>query len=326
MQITVETPSLERASELVRALIDNISLALRGKPEAVERTIVCLIARGHLLVEDVPGVGKTTLAHATARSLDAKFNRIQFTSDLLPSDLTGLSVPAMIDGRPSDRFTFQPGPLFANVVLADEINRASPKSQSALLEAMSEQTVSMDGTTHPLPDPHFVIATQNPLEHTGTHPLPESQLDRFLMRIGIGYPSREHEAEVVLEDPAANALPALEPTITIDELRGIQHLSERVKFTESLVSYLLAIVDETRNHEALEMGVSPRGALALRRAAQGRALIDGRDFCIPEDIRELAMDVLAHRICAKFRGGARPGDEEPNWILGEILDRIPVPL
>lgn len=326
MEAPLPVPTLKRATDLAQSLIDNIAKALRGKQEVVERTVTCLISRGHLLIEDVPGVGKTTLARALALSIDADYHRIQFTSDLLPSDLTGLSIPTLIDGRPSERFEFQPGPLFANIVLADEVNRASPKSQSALLEAMSEQTVSVDGITHNLPDPYFVVATQNPLEHVGTHPLPESQLDRFLMRIGIGYPSREYEAEVVLEDPAANALRTLEAVIDITELRGIQELAGRVKFAESVLSYLLEIVEETRNHEGLELGVSPRGALALRRAAQSRALIDGRDFCIPEDIRELATDVLAHRISAKFRAGAVSGDEEPGWILREILDRIPVPL
>ena len=326
MQPTGEALSLQRATELTRALVDNIAAALRGKTDVVERTVACLIAGGHLLIEDVPGVGKTTLARAIARSIDADYKRIQFTSDLLPSDLTGLSVPLMIDGRPSDRFQFQPGPLFANVVLADEVNRASPKSQSALLEAMSERTVSVDGVTHHLPSPYFVVATQNPLEHIGTHPLPESQLDRFLMKLGIGYPERKHEAMLVLEDPAAVTLPSLKAVITLDELRAVQNLAGRVKVADALVAYLLEIVDETRSHEVLELGVSPRGALGLRRAAQSRALMDGRDFCIPEDIRDLAVDVFGHRISAKYRGRTSSGDEEPHWILREILDRVPVPL
>jgi MoxR-like ATPase len=326
MDNPVESLSLDQASQLARDLVDNIETALRGKPEAVNQTVTCLIARGHLLIEDVPGVGKTTLARATARSIDAEFHRVQFTSDLLPSDLTGISVPERENGQPTDRFCFQPGPLFANVVLADEINRANPKCQSALLEAMSEQTVSVDGTTHALPDPYFVVATQNPVEHYGTHPLPESQLDRFLMRIEIGYPPAESEAEVLREDPAATALPSLKPIVDLNELRAMQQLASQVKFTDDLVSYLLAIVEETRQHEALELGVSPRGALALRRAAQSHALIDGRDYCIPEDVRELAVCVLAHRVCTSLRGGVRPGGEEPPWILAEILDRVPVPL
>jgi len=326
MNNTGDAISLERASHLAKAMLSNIESALRGKSDVVMRTVICVIARGHLLIEDVPGVGKTTLARATALSIDADFNRIQFTSDLLPGDLTGICLPEISDGRASQSFRFQPGPLFANLVLADEINRANPKCQSALLEAMSEQTVSVDGTTHALPDPYFVVATQNPLEHYGTHPLPESQLDRFLMRIEIGYPSAEFEAEVLREDPAANTLPGLRPVVTLPELRGMQELAAQVKFSDDLIAYLLEIVEQTRQHESLDLGVSPRGALALRRAAQSRALIDGRDFCIPEDVHELAICVLSHRVWASLRGGVRPGDEESSWILREILDRVSVPL
>jgi MoxR-like ATPase len=307
-------------------MLRNVESVLRGKPEVVLQTVICVVARGHLLIEDIPGVGKTTLARAIARSIDAAFHRVQFTSDLLPSDLTGISIPEFTDGRTTHKFRFQPGPLFANVVLADEINRANPKCQSALLEAMSEQTVSVDGTTHPLPDPYFVVATQNPLEHYGTHPLPESQMDRFLMRIKVGYPSLEFEAEVLRDDPAASALPHLGPVVTLEELRAMQDLAGTVKFSDELVSYLLAIVEQTREHEALDLGVSPRGALALRRAAQSRAMIDGRDYCIPEDVRELAVSVLSHRVWASLRSGMRPTDEESTWILREILDRVPVPL
>jgi MoxR-like ATPase len=315
-----------RAAELARGLLANVERALRGKPEVVLRAVVALLAEGHLLLEDVPGVGKTTLARALARSLQGRFQRIQFTSDLLPSDLTGVSLPRMDAGRATPEFEFHPGPLFAHVVLADEVNRASPKAQSALLEAMAERSVSVDGTTHELPRPFFVVATQNPLEHHGTHPLPESQLDRFLMRLAIGYPAAEHEAEVLREDPAATSLPRLEPVVTLAELRAMQHLASTVKFEDSLVAYLLRIVEATRRHEGLELGVSPRGAVALRRAAQARALVDARDFCIPEDVRELAIDVMAHRVCLDARAGIRRGPEESVWILREILDAIPVPL
>jgi len=315
-----------RAAKLARDLLANVERALRGKSEIVLRATVALVARGHLLLQDVPGVGKTTLARALARSVDGLFHRIQFTNDLLPGDLTGVSVPELENGRPTHRFRFQPGPLFANVVLADEINRANPKSQSALLEAMSEQTISVDGHTHPLPDPFFVVATQNPLEHCGTHELPESQLDRFLMCLSIGYPDREHEAEVLREDPATSALPQLEPVVQMPELRDMQRIAAQVKFDDSLVGYVLDIAAESRQHECLEIGVSPRGALNLRRAAQARALIDARDYCIPEDIRELAVDVLAHRISTVRRGGTRQGGEEAQWIVREILDRVPVPL
>jgi len=304
----------------------NVERALRGKPEVVRRAVETLIAGGHLLLEDVPGVGKTTLAHALARSVDASFRRVQFTSDLLPGDILGASAPEFEQGRPTGRFSFQPGPLFANVVLADEINRASPKTQSALLEAMSEGSVTVDGVTHALPRPFFVVATQNPLEHHGTNPLPESQLDRFLMRLHIGYPEPEDEVAVLRDDPAAAELARLEPVVDVACVESLCAAAGRVKFSEPLAAYLLSLVHETRSCEPLLVGVSTRGAVALRRAAQARALVDGRDYCIPEDVRDLAVEVLAHRVVLDPRGRAQRSTEEAEWIVRDILERVPVPL
>jgi MoxR-like ATPase len=329
----LEDWTARQVSTTASGMISEIERVVHGKTDVIRKSVVCLLARGHLLIEDVPGVGKTTLAKALARSVDAEFRRIQFTSDLLPGDLTGISIPDLAGAGAAGgaaglapRFRFQPGPLFGNLVLADEVNRASPKTQSALLEAMSENTVSVDGVSHALPDPFFVVATQNPLEHHGTHPLPESQLDRFLMRLSLGYPDRKHEARVLAQDPSVNVLPQLKPTLALDDLRSIQAAADRVKFEESLLAYLLNLVDATRLHEGLSLGVSTRGALSLRRAAQASALIDGRDYCIPEDIRDLAVDVFAHRVSVHIRGGLAPEAEESRWIVSEIVDRVAVPL
>jgi MoxR-like ATPase len=306
--------------------MSEIERAVHGKSDVVRKSVVCLLARGHLLLEDVPGVGKTTLAQALARAIDTPLRRIQFTSDLLPGDLTGVSLPEMSDNGLARSFRFQPGPLFHNLVLADEVNRASPKTQSALLEAMSEKTVSVDGVSHALPDPFFVVATQNPLEHHGTHPLPESQLDRFLMRLSLGYPDRHHEVRVLARDPSLHALPQIETVLDLQDVVGIQDAVEVVKIEETILGYLLDIIDATRRHEGLALGASTRGALSLRRAAQASALLDGRDYCIPEDVRDLAVDVLAHRVSAHVHGGLRPEAEESRWIVSEIVDRVPVPL
>jgi len=314
------------AAERARELRGNVERAVRGKSEVVRQTVEAWVAGGHILLEDVPGVGKTTLAHALARSVDASFRRIQFTSDLLPGDLVGSAVPELAEGRPTGRFVFQPGPLFAQVVLADEINRASPKTQSALLEAMAEGSVSVDGVVHRLPEPFLVVATQNPLEHHGVHPLPESQLDRFLMRLRIGYPEPADEAAVLRDDPAATELPRLEPVLRDRDLVAMRAAAERVKFDDGLVAYLLEIVRATREHAAIQLGASTRGAVALRRAAQARALVDGRDYCIPEDVRELAVAVLAHRIVLDPRHALGRGPEEGEWLVREILEGVAVPL
>jgi MoxR-like ATPase len=318
--------SLEQACAQAQRLCEGVGRALRGKPEVVRRAVETLIAGGHLLLEDVPGVGKTTLAHALARCIDGSFRRIQFTSDLLPADLIGGALPETHAGLPTGSFRFHPGPLFAHVVLADEINRASPKVQSALLEAMGERAVTVDGVTHRLPEPFFVVATQNPLDHHGTHPLPESQLDRFLVRRAIGYPDRADEAAVLRDDPAATALPTLSPVLAHGTVVALQRVAAGIKFHDALVSYVLEIAEATRDHEAIAVGVSPRGAIALRRAAQARALLDGRDFCIPEDVSELAVDVLAHRIVLDARMGHGAGAEESACLMREILARTSVPL
>ena len=317
----------EHAAGMARRLRANVERAVRGKREVIRQTVEAWIAGGHILLEDVPGVGKTTLAHALARSVDASFRRIQFTSDLLPADLIGSAVPELRGGRPTGAFSFQPGPLFAQVVLADEINRASPKTQSALLEAMAEGSVSIDGVVHRLPAPFLVVATQNPLEHHGTHPLPDSQLDRFLLRLRIGYPEPADEAAVLRDDPAATELPRLVAVLGAEDLLAMRAAAERVKFDDGLVGYLLEIVRATREHGGVRLGASPRGAVALRRAAQARALVDGRDFCIPEDVRDLATGVLAHRIVLDPRGEASGrGPEEAEWVIREILDGVAVPL
>jgi MoxR-like ATPase len=322
----VELLDPKQAAKLGAALRANVERAVRGKPEIVARAAISLIAGGHLLLEDVPGVGKTTLAAALAKSLAGSFRRVQFTSDLLPSDLLGASIPELRDGRPTGGLVFQPGPLFAHVVLADEINRASPKTQSALLEAMSEAHVSVDGVTHALPAPFFVVATQNPIEHYGTNPLPESQLDRFMLRLELGYPSAADEAAVLRDDPSANELPRLGAVITPEQVLGLRDAAQRVKLSDALLAYLLALVNETREHDAIALGASTRAALALRRAAQVHALLDERDYAIPEDVQALAVDVLSHRVVLAARGAAPGAGAEARWLLREIVERAPVPL
>ena len=306
-----------RAVELIRRLEDNVGRVLVGKPEAIRLAVVGLLARGHLLIEDVPGVGKTTLAAALARSIGVGFQRIQFTSDMLPSDILGVTV-----WEPTrSEFVFKPGPLFTNVVLADEINRTTPKTQSSLLEAMNEAQVSLDHSTHPLPRPFMVLATQNPLEYEGTHPLPESQLDRFLLRIRIGYPVASDE-KAILRGGGALAPESLGPVVTAAEVVGLQDQVDRVHAEESVLDYLMALVEATRHSPLLRLGVSPRGSLALLRAARARALADGREFLVPDDLKALAVPALAHRVILKAASGGESGAEA---VVSALADSVPVP-
>jgi MoxR-like ATPase len=313
-------------SQIVAQLQRSIARAIYGKEEAIQLSLITLLARGHLLIEDVPGVGKTTLAQAIAKSFHCTFQRIQFTSDLLPSDVLGVSVY-----NPEAReFEFRSGPLFANVVLADEINRTTPRTQSALLEAMNEAQVSIDGKTMALPQPFLVIATQNPVEHHGTYPLPESQLDRFLMRIKMGYPSIETEREILRKRVGIrgeNPLDALEPVADVAEVMAMQDAVAEIKVESSLHDYALDIVNRTRNSEQLALGVSPRGTLMLQRAAQARAFLDGRDFCLPDDFKQLAVPVFSHRVVASSRHASlQKKSETTESVLREIVDSVPVPL
>jgi MoxR-like ATPase len=311
--------TLQRAAELERALRSIV----RGNDEVVRLALVAILSRGHLLIEGVPGVGKTTLAQALARSIDCDFRRVQFTSDMLPSDVLGISMYSAVE----ERFEFKRGPIFTNVLLADEINRTTPKTQSALLEAMNERQVTVDGYSHPLPNPFLVVATQNPVEHHGTYPLPESQLDRFLLRARMGYPQPGSEREILRGRAGAARLEELRPVLSAPDILGLQEEATMVLVEDSLVDYALAIVERTRQHEQLSLGVSPRGALMLYRAAQAMALLEGRAFCIPDDFKKLAVPTFAHRlvISARYTSTLKRA-EQSEQILREVLESIPVPV
>ncbi|HVR38868.1 MAG TPA: MoxR family ATPase [Thermoanaerobaculia bacterium] len=310
-----------RSLERIAALQDNVERVIRGKSEVVQFCIAALLAKGHILLEDVPGVGKTTLAHALARSLSLSFQRIQFTSDLLPADIVGVT----IFNQDQQEFEFISGPVFTNVLLADEINRATPKSQSALLEAMSEGMITIEKRRLPLPDPFLVIATQNPVEHTGTYPLPESQLDRFLMKLTIGYPNPTDEKKLLRAGGAQDALEHLEAVLDGDEVRDLQQRVATVHVSEALVEYLMTIVQTTRTHAEIALGVSTRGALTYFKACQALAMVGGRDFVIPEDIKRLAGPVLSHRILMKDRRIARADFSPEARFIARIVNEIPVP-
>jgi len=310
------------SSELTRkiqGLEKNIQRFMRGKPEVVRTVVVGLLSQGHILIEDIPGVGKTTLAQALAKSTALSFKRIQFTSDLLPSDILGVSI---LDQKIGE-FNFKPGPIFANIVLADEINRATPKTQSALLEAMSESGVTIDGKSYELPKPFMVIATQNPFEYKGTFLLPENQLDRFLMRISIGYPDYESEKEILINF-SLNSWDGIQAVVSKEELLVLQAMVERVRVDESILDYMLTIVKETRNPKVFELGASPRGAIALKRASQSHALVEGRTYCIPDDVKDMAVPVLSHRVILKHDRFVGKGREEE--AIKEILEKVKVPI
>ena len=310
------------ARGLIERLRTAIDGALEGKPEAVEMGMICLLARGHLLIEDVPGVGKTTLARALAKAVGGELRRIQFTSDLLPSDVLGVSV---YDQR-RNQFEFKHGPIFANMLLADEINRASPRTQSALLEAMNEGQVSVDGITTPLPDPFFVIATQNPEDFAGTYPLPESQLDRFMMRIHIGYPPTQVEQRLLLE-PSFDRVAHVPEVLTPQGLVRLQREVERVKLDPSLATYLHAVITSTRTSPAIAIGASPRASINLAMASRARARIRNREYCIADDVHDLAVQVLAHRVrLAAQADGYVPNYDEAEATIRDLVARVPVPL
>jgi MoxR-like ATPase len=304
----------------IEKLRGHLATVVFGQPRAIELTLVALLADGHLLIEDVPGIGKTLLAKALARSLDCSFHRIQFTPDLLPSDLLGTSV----FHQPTGEFVFKPGPLFAQVILADEINRATPRTQSALLEAMSERQVTLDGRTRRLGPPFLVLATQNPYEFEGTYPLPESQLDRFLLRLHVGYPDRETERRILTAHRQGEPVDTLEPILTAADVLQLQDRVRAVHFDERLQDYLLDLVDATRNHPALYLGASTRAALGLYRAAQAQAVLEERDYVVPDDVKSLAVPVLAHRLLARgFRQGTRTSTADD--VMRDIVAQTAVP-
>ncbi len=303
-------------------LIQNVERVFLGKNHAIKLCVVGILSRGHILIEDVPGMGKTTLAQVLARSMNCVFHRIQFTSDMLPSDILGVSI---LNPRTTN-FDFRKGPIFANVVLADEINRTPPKTQSALLEAMSENQVSVDGTTYLLPQPFIVIATQNPIEYEGTYSLPESQLDRFLIRLEIGYPPAEEELIIMKKREVVKEISELPPVLSSEEIVELQEQTKKVLVDESIMNYILQIIEQTRKHEQVELGISPRGTQSLYVATQAWALINGRDFATPQDVREVAESVLSHRLISKSRSfNLIHIAEERKKIIQDILQRVPIP-
>jgi MoxR-like ATPase len=312
-------PSAEVA-ERIRQVVNQVETVIVGKRDVVELAVVALLCNGHLLIEDIPGVGKTTLAKTLALSLGCAFKRMQFTPDLLPADITGTN----IYNQKTQEFEFRQGPVFANIVLADEINRATPKTQAALLECMEELQVTSDGVTHPLPRPFFVIATQNNIEHAGTYALPEAQLDRFLMRVSIGYPAQQDEVSMLAAQVKAHPIGGVRAVLSTEDLLSLQEAARSVFVHKSVQSYIVEIVTATRDHAQIEVGASPRGSLALLHAAQAYAASQGRDFVLPDDIKSLAPVVLAHRIVLSPEARAR--GIEDTAVIADLLNRVPVPV
>ena len=318
-RIAAEAPSTDAFTDVFERIAQNVGQVLQGKPDVIELVLFCLVAEGHLLIEDVPGVGKTSLAKALATSLDCRWGRIQFTPDLLPTDVVG----GTVWNRGTSRFEFRPGAVFANLVLSDEINRASPKTQSALLECMEERQVTVDGTTYGLEQPFMVIATQNPIEHEGTYPLPESQLDRFLMRVAIGYPARESELEILDTQGGDSVLQQLRPVASAADVLALSQTARDIHVAPSLKTYLVDLAETTRRHPALALGMSPRATLALQRVARVRAAVNGREYVVPDDIKALAPPVLAHRLVLTPEAamqGLRSSE-----VVDDVLRHVPVP-
>ena len=308
------------AVDAIQRLRRNITSVYMGNTAAVDRVIACLLARGHVLIEDVPGVGKTVLANALAKSIECSFTRIQCTPDLLPSDIIGVTVY----DRDSGEFQFKSGPVFHNIIVADEINRTTPRTQSALLEAMSETAVSVEGRSHPLPQPFMLVATQNPYEFEGTYFLPENQLDRFLMRISLGYPAPDDESRIIRQEPARTTLTALAPVMAADEVVALQEVADQVRIDQALVDYVISLAEATRENDDLQVGVSPRGALALTQTARATAVLHVRDYCVPEDIVSNVLPVCAHRIISKTYMHA--GDTaSARRIIQQVLETVPSP-
>ena len=312
---------MEPAVKIAR-LMDCVGRVVKGKPDAVRLAVAALLGRGHLLIEDVPGIGKTTLAYSLAKSVSCSFHRVQFTSDLLPSDIIGVTV----FNQTTREFEFKEGPIFANIVLADEINRTTPKTQSALLEAMNEGQVTVEKHTRPLPRPFMVIATQNPLEFHGTFPLPESQMDRFIMRIRIGYPERLHEREILRGGGSGETMAMIEPVLTADEVIALQGEAASVRVDGSLVDYILTITEATRQNDKLALGASPRGAPFLQKSAKALAFTYGRDYVIPDDIKAVAVPALAHRVVVNARAGYGRRSEDVEDIIRDIVESVETPV